>query len=342
MAAGPGSTSPALTVDSAVDSVFGPLLSDEPEYREEREIPTQAEGDEPEAPKAEAEGDPEPPEAQDEAESTEETDEAAEPETEEPTEAPKYDPTAKFKVKVDGKEEEVTLEELAKGYSRTADYTRKTQAAAEYRKVLETETSAARQERAQLAANLKLLDEAITEITPKEPDWAQIARDHPDKYAILHAEWQQGEKDRAEIRKQRDEAEKKVQADRFEAMQETVKVEREKLFDAIPEWKDDKVMTAEKDEIVKFAAKYNITAEDLKAITDHRHLVFLRDAMRFHKSQAKKPALIQQIEKVRTTKPGDGKMSRPPATALQRSLERLAKNRTQDDLKSVFINILED
>jgi hypothetical protein len=36
-----------------------------------------------------------------------------------------------FTVKVDGKEVEVTLDELQKGYSRTQDYTRKTQQIAE-------------------------------------------------------------------------------------------------------------------------------------------------------------------------------------------------------------------
>jgi hypothetical protein len=39
-----------------------------------------------------------------------------------------------FSVKVDGKEVEVTLDELQKGYSRTQDYTRKTQQIAEARK----------------------------------------------------------------------------------------------------------------------------------------------------------------------------------------------------------------
>ena len=44
-----------------------------------------------------------------------------------------------FTVKVDGKEVEVTLDELQKGYSRTQDYTRKTQQIAEVRKQTEAE-----------------------------------------------------------------------------------------------------------------------------------------------------------------------------------------------------------
>lgn len=338
----PGSTGgETLTAETAAESVFGSYLSEfDEEYREDRETPTQAEGEQPEASQAESEEAPEPSEEQDQAESTEQPDEAVEPDGEEPAEA--QDQSQRYKVKVDGKEAEVTLEELAKGYSRTADYTRKTQELAGHRKALETETVAARQERAQLAQNLKLLAEAIEEITPKEPNWAQIARDHPDRYAVLHAEWQQGEKDRAEIVKQRAEAEKRVAADRFEAMQETVKVEREKLYTAIPEWKDEKVEKSDKDAMLKFGESMGITADDIRSITDHRHLILLRDAMRYRTSQEKKPAIIKQIEKVRTTKPGDGKMSRTPASALQRSLERLAKDRTREAAQSVFLNAIED
>lgn len=340
MAAGPDSTgADALTVSSAAQSVFDSLLSDEPEYSEDRETQSQAEGDEPEASQAESEEAPEPSEEQEQAEQTEQTEEPEQTE-EEPAETTAQ--AEKHRLKVDGEDVEVTLDELKKGYSRTADYTRKTQELAGHRKALETETVAARQERAQLAQNLKLLDEAIAEITPKEPDWAEIARNHPDKYAVLHAEWTQGQKDRADLRAQREAAERKVAEDHFNAMQETVRTERVKLYDAIPEWKDEKVEKAEKDEIRAFAAKYGITTDDLKGITDHRHLLFLRDAMRFNKSQAKRPEIIKQIEKVRTTKPGAGQMSRPPANALQRSLERLAKSGRREDAQSVFLNAIDD
>jgi hypothetical protein len=337
----PGSTGgeKSLTVDSAAESVFGEYLSafDE-EYREDRETP-QAEGSEPEAPQAEPEGDTEPSEDP-QAEQTDEP-QPDEPEAEEPADAP-VDQTSKYKVKVDGKEEEVTLEELAKGYSRTADYTRKTQELAGHRKALETETVAARQERAALAQNLKLIEQAIAEITPKEPDWEKLRVEHPAEFPRVWAEWQQGEKDRAEIAKQRGEAERKVAEDHFRSRQEKIKVEQEKLLEAIPAWKDEKVMQADKAEMLKFGESLGYTLDDFKGIDDHRAFVLIHDAMKYRASQAKKSTLIQQVEKVRTTRPGNATMTRTPPNALQRSLERLAKTGSQDDLKSVFLNSLDD
>jgi hypothetical protein len=336
----PDSTSEkSLTVDSAAESVFGEYLSafDE-EYREDRETP-QAEGEaEPEAPQADPEDATEPSE-ETQAEQTDET-EPTEPEPEEPAATP-ADQT-KYKVKVDGKEEEVTLEELAKGYSRTADYTRKTQEVAQHRKALEAETVAARQERAALAQNLKLIEQAIAEITPQEPDWEQLRINHPAEFPKVWAEWQQGEKDRALVAEQRAQVERRVAEDNYRARQEKIRAEQTLLVEAIPAWKDESVMKAEKAEMLKFAESLNYTADDLNSIDDHRALVLIRDAMKYRQSQEKKSTLIKQVEKVRTTRPGNATMTRTPPNALQRSLERLAKTGSREDAQSVFFNSLDD
>lgn len=327
----------ALTVDSAAQSVFGTLLSQE-EDGEDRETP-QAEAEQAEAPQADESGDPEQ-QPEGEAEQTDEP-QPEEPPSEEP-EAPQYDPTAKFKVKVDGEEVEVTLDEMAKGYSRTADYTRKMQALAETRKASESEIVSARQERAALAENLKLLEAAIAEVSPKEPDWDKLRVEHPDQFPTVWAQWQQGQKERAQVTEMRVQAERKVMEDQFHARQERIKVEQEKLMTAIPSWKDEKVMKAEKDEMVKFVEARGFTVDDLRAIEDHRHLALIRDAMLYNKSQEKKPAIIRQIEKVRTTKPSNQTMTRSTPTALQKSLERLAKDRTQEAAVSVFRHVIDD
>lgn len=56
------------------------------------------------------------------------------PSTEESEQSASATAEPRYKVKVDGKEQEVSLEELTKGYMRQADYTRKTQELAERRK----------------------------------------------------------------------------------------------------------------------------------------------------------------------------------------------------------------
>ncbi len=53
----------------------------------------------------------------------------------------------RYTVKVDGEEQEVTLDELVRGYQRNADYTRKTMKVAEERRELGTLRAQAEQQR---------------------------------------------------------------------------------------------------------------------------------------------------------------------------------------------------
>ena len=97
-----------------------------------------------------------------EASSEDYTDESAE-ETEYQEEESQETPT--YKVKVDNEEVEVTLDELLQGYSRTKDYTKKTQALAETRKAIEAEKSKieeAKQLRDTYAQRLEVMEQVLT------------------------------------------------------------------------------------------------------------------------------------------------------------------------------------
>jgi hypothetical protein len=121
----------------------------------------------------EAEG--EEPEAEDASdESGEDASEGAVEDTEEPSEEPVYT------VRVDGKEVQVTLSELTKGYSRESDYRRKTMALADERKALEAFQR-------QVAENQRHYAERLQELqalfpAEQEPDWQQLAAEDPSEY----------------------------------------------------------------------------------------------------------------------------------------------------------------
>ena len=84
-----------------------------------------------------------------------------------------------FTVKVDGKEVEVTLDELQKGYSRTQDYTRKTQQIAEARKQTEAELQEVRAEREQYAQLLGALQAQVQQAAQPNIDWDRLYNEDP-------------------------------------------------------------------------------------------------------------------------------------------------------------------
>jgi hypothetical protein len=131
---GSAQTGPMTLTDAVgvLDQMLLPIDGEQP-AEEETQL---TDGEEPEVAASEDES----LEMQDE-ESSEETNEEQSEEEEEPEEE---EQPQVYTVKVDGKEIEVTLDELQKGYSRTQDYTRKTQQIAETRKQVEAEAAAIR------------------------------------------------------------------------------------------------------------------------------------------------------------------------------------------------------
>ncbi len=326
-------TSESLTLATATP-VFESLLSAE-ENRKDHETPPAPTSPEPVQPEVEATE-----QAETEGESTE-TEQPAAPESESPA-SNALDPSTKLRTKVDGQEIEVTLEEALKGYSRTQDYTRKTQELADKRKGFEAEETAVRAERAQAAQYLKQLEQVIDEATPKEPNWDTLRKENPARFAEEWAAWDQHKKEREVLRQQSAEAEAQVSQDRQEQLGRHLASEQTKLLDAIPEWKDAEKSKAEKAELASYAVSLGYTAEQLGEVTDHRVVLMLRKSMLFDKQQAKRPALTERIEKVRTATPGAGEVARAQVSETTRRIQRLAKTGRREDAQAAFLSMLEE
>jgi len=210
----------------AIDQLLGP----------EEDTQDQAEAQEPEeAQDEEVETDAEEYEADDEDEASELDDEDN---TEEVIEQELPDDLT-IKVKLDGEETEVTLDELRKGYSRYSDYTRKTQALAEERKAFQSEAEAIRMERAQYAELLPALKAQIEAQTEAEPDWDNLYNEDPIEAARLERHWRKTQQDKtakmqaimAEQQRVAEETAKEQQR----ALAEFVQSERARLPEVIPE-----------------------------------------------------------------------------------------------------------
>lgn len=177
-----------------------------------------------------------------------------------------------------GKTVEVTYDELLRGYSRTADYTRKTQEIATQRKELDTDRGVVREARVKYIAALDRLNEALGGM---EPDWERLRAEDPTEYAVQWAEWQQGERDRGMVAKQRQKVLDEQMAEDTRAFFVQLEQEKVALLDAIPAWKDEAVAAKERTALVQYAKELGFTDQQLKGIYDHRLLVMLRKAYLF-------------------------------------------------------------
>ena len=262
---------------------------------------------------------------EEQSEEQEETEEGEQPQT--------------FTVKVDGKEVSVTLDELQKGYSRTQDYTRKTQQIAEVRKQAEAETYAVRAEREQYAQLLGALQAQLQSSEPQvdldrlyheDPiEWVrqkEVMRERQEKFAAIQSEQQR----LAQV----------SQYEQQRAMEAQLASQQEALFAALPDWKDPKKAKAEKALVIESAKAAGFSDEDLKSVYDHRLVLLLRKAALFDQMVSKRQGIKPVVNNgPRTAKPGAaGRVS--TTTESVRAKQRLAKTGRIDDAASAIEHLL--
>lgn len=248
-------------------------------------------------------------------------------------------PRPTYRVKVDGEEVEVPLDELLKGYSRTTDYTRKTMQAAELRKAAEAEQSAARQERAQYQQMLSALAANLKQNEARPPDEQLRAMD-PVAYSVQWADYQRNQEQQRLVAAEQARLAEMSKIERSQHIQRHLAQEHEHLVSAIPEWKDDEKARAEKKAIAQFAESVGYKPDELANLFDHRAVVLMRKAMLYDQLTKSTPQ-PSKVASQKTLAPGNARSGRP-VTDVTRAKQRLAQTGRVRDAAAVFERLLGD
>ena len=262
-------------------------------------------------------------------------DETSEEQSEEEEEPEEQEQQQTFTVKVDGKEVTVTLDELQKGYSRTQDYTRKTQQIAEVRKQVEAETQAVRAEREQYAQLLGALQAQLQSSEP-QVDLDRLYHEDPIEWVRQKEVMRERQEKLGAIQAEQQRLSQVAQYEQQRAMEAQLASQQEALLAALPEWKDPKKAKAEKALVIESAKAAGFTDEDLKSVYDHRLVLLLRKAAMYDQMVSKRQAIKPVVNNgPRPAKPGAaGRVS--TTTEATRAKQRLAKTGRVDDAASAI------
>ena len=260
---------------------------------------------------------------------------SAEEQSEESEEPEEQEQAQTFTVKVDGKEVAVTLEELQNGYSRTQDYTRKTQQIAEVRKQVEQETQAVRAERQQYAQLLGAL-QAQLQATEPQVDLDRLYNEDPIEWVRQKEVMRERQEKALAIQAEQQRLAQLSQYEQQRAMEEQLSSQKDALLAALPEWRDPKKAKAEKALVVESAKAAGFSEEDLKSVYDHRLVLLLRKAGLYDQMMSKRQGIKPVVNNgPRPAKPGAaGRVS--TTTESTRAKQRLAKTGRVDDAASAI------
>lgn len=286
------------------------------------------EEDEREEGEEEPEEDSEEPDEEDDSEADSDDDESSDEEGEddnEPASDTSKDGQSKVKVTVNGQEQEVTLDELRAGYSRTQDYTVKTQQLAQQRRQLQEQEDTVQQTRQAWLTSLQQLEDAAQARRALYSDAElQRLRDE-DHYAYTQAlESQRKVDDQLNKIAQAREA---TQAEYQQAMQKQtqrqLQAEFEMLQSKLPEWSEESTRTQELSAISKYAKDLGFSDQEISGIGDHRMYLVLRDAAKYRASQQRtaevKDKAAKATAKAKPKATGNLKAGKPQSPSARKT-----------------------
>jgi hypothetical protein len=245
----------------------------------------------------------------------------------------------RFKVKVDNEEVEVTLEELQQGYSRTKDYTKKTQALAETRKAVEAEKARieeAKQLRDTYAQRLQVIEKLLSQDQGEE-NLAELRENDPIGYAIKIAERSEKEKQLQAVRAEKQHIAQQQESDRQQALQGHLQQEAVKLREMIPEFRDEAKAEIARKDIRTYAKSVGFSDEELSQVYDSRAVKTLYNAMMYEKLMKGKTDAVKKVQSApKVLRAGNGGQVNAENDATKRQMQKLKQSGKKSDAAKLF------
>lgn len=246
----------------------------------------------------------------------------------------------RFKVKVDNEEIEVTLEELQQGYSRTKDYTKKTQALAETRKAVEAEKARieeAKQLRDTYAQRLQIIEQMLNQ-NPDNENLSELKESDPIGYAIKVAERAEREKQLQAVQAEKQRIAQQQQAEQQEQLKNHLAQEAQKLKEWIPEFRDEVKADLARKEIRSYAKSIGFSDQELANVYDARAVQTLYKAMQYEKLMKGKGVATKKVsEAPKTLKAGAAQpQGSSEQEAMKKQFQKLKQSGNKRDAAKLF------
>jgi hypothetical protein len=194
------------------------------------------------------------------------------------------------KVKVNGQELDVTLDELRNGYSRDADYRQKTEELSNQRKIFQSESEKQRQDYSQKLTELNQMMSIAQQQLNEEAnqvDLEKLYEDDPSEAMRIEHRMKK-KQEKLDQAMQKSQAEQKQQFDSFLQDQQT------KLVAKMPEFNDPQKASQLKSSMKTTLTNYGFNNQEIAQVYDHRIVMLVNDAMKYRNMQSSKPGLAKK------------------------------------------------
>jgi hypothetical protein len=326
------SDNPQGTGNFSVNDAISLLTTPEPDKVEEER--QEAEASEPMETEAEITEEDTQPEAESYEDDEDDVDDVDESDEDDDYEDDEEEPQQElYKVRVDGEELEVSLDEALQGYQRQKAFTKRSQEAAEMRKAAEKEAAEAKQARDYYAQQLEVVAQQIGQTIPQEPDWVSLAKEvTAEEYNAIRAEYDSRMTNLAKVEQERQYVAQQQAAEREQELKRHLAAQRSEMLERIPAWRDDERRDTERVNVINYARSVGFSEQEVAQATDARAVELLYKAMQWDNLQKKKPNAKKRTKQApKMAKAGQPRSKKQAASrSRQQAMGRLNKERSVD------------
>lgn len=244
-----------------------------------------------------------------------------------------------FTVKINGKDEQVSLKEALAGYQRQQDYTRAKQAFHEEKNQFAEELKAAKQEREVYAQLLPALMQRMQAGMPAPPDASLIDTD-PSAYLRQKEAYERELGDYQAAAAEHQRLQRETQVEQQRKLQSFVEENVAKLPELIPEWKDKQVFDRDRVRVRDYLKGRGFSEDEINQAYDARLVAIAADGMRWRELQKSKPKpTAPRLEKALKPNPAPQPQSRKDRDA-QAARNRLRNSGRVEDAAAAIKALL--
>ena len=319
--------SEAQNIDGAAEKISGLLNPKDQQETETKAEPTEPESTEKqETPESQAKSEAAP--VEQESENTEVTEET-QTELEEPS---------LHRLKVNGQEIEVSLDELKAGYSRDSDYRQKTHSLGMEKRDLETQKNSLRQSydaKLQELNDLLATADATVRQQQGSADLQKLYEEDPTQAAKLDYQLRQQNRAIEDMKSKAREAQ-------IKQYNEFLETQKELAATKIPEYSDPNKADQFKINMRNSLRGYGFNDEEIGTMADHRFLMVAKDAMSYQTLKDKRPIVQKKVANApKVVKPGVAKSTTSSGREqIRNKIGKLRKTGNINDASSAILDII--
>jgi len=242
------------------------------------------------------------------------------------------------RVKIQGQELEVTLDELKAGYSRDSDYRQKTHSLGMEKRDLETQKESLRQSYDTRLAELnELIATADATVRQRQgsEDLQKLYEEDPTTAAKLDFQLRQENRQLEEVKARARDA----QAKQYE---EFLATQKELAATKIPEFADPNKADQFKINMRNSLRNYGFNDQEIGSLADHRFLMVAKDAMSYQAIKDKRPIVAKKVANApKVVKAGTAKSSTSSGREVIRNkIGKVRKSGNINDAQSAILDII--